>query len=97
MPAILIGLITALINGGSIGAALGALTGADWLTLAIGVASELEPTVAAKLGLAHPSLGALVESVAAGVGPELASKAAQAWFTANATAAIERQPGIAGE
>lgn len=97
MPTILISLIAALADGSSIGTVLAGLTTVQWVTLAVGVAEELEPEAKALLASKHPSLSAMVEQLAEGVGTELAAKAAQDWFVANGEAAIARQPGIAGQ
>lgn len=94
MPSILIPIILGLVKGQSIGALLGALTGSDWLTLAEGVAGELVPELAAKLGLAHPSLAELVKQISDGVLPPLAAKAAQDVLAANADEAMKLQPGM---
>jgi hypothetical protein len=94
MPAILISLLAGLINGGSIGGLLSALTTTQWLTMAEGIAADLEPEAAKLLGLQHQSLGAMVEAIGKGLSAELASKAAQNWFSANADAAMREQPGM---
>jgi hypothetical protein len=95
MAAILIPLLATVLSGGSFGAALGALSLTQWLTLGVGVAS-LEPDVAALFGLQHPALGTLVENIGKGVSVEIASQTAKNWFAANADKAIELQPGIKG-
>ena len=98
MPAVLVGIIVALVNGTSIGAALAALTLTDWLTLAGGIASAVIPEIVAKkLGLAHPSLMSLIEDVGKGVTADLAAQAAKDWFTYNGDEAIKREPGISTE
>jgi hypothetical protein len=94
---VLIDILSAVIGGESLGDVLAALSTAQWLTLAVGVAEELAPDVAEKLGLQHPSLAALVEAVGNGLSDELSAKAAADWFAANAAAAIREQPGAGSE
>jgi hypothetical protein len=94
---VLIDILSAVIGGEPLDAVLAALTTAQWLVLAAGVAEELAPRIAQKFGLAHPSLEALVEAVDNGLSDELAAKAAQDWFAANAAAAMRRQPGAGSE
>jgi hypothetical protein len=91
---VLIDILSAVIGGEPLGAVLAALTTVQWLALAAGVAEELAPSVAQKLGLAHPSLAALVEAVGNGLSDELAAKAAEDWLAANADAAMKLQPGM---
>jgi hypothetical protein len=91
---VLIEILAAVIGGAPIGAVLAGLTDVQWLTLAAGVAEEAAPSIAEKLGLQHPSLGALVEAVGKGLSDELAAKAAQDWLAANADAAMKLQPGM---
>ena len=98
MPTVLVGIIVALVNGSSIGAALAALTLSDWLELAGGIASAVLPEMVAKqLGLAHPSLMGLIEDIGKGVATDLAAQAAKDWFTNNGNEAIKLQPGISSE
>jgi hypothetical protein len=99
METILIELVLAGIKGGVAGAGvfLAGMTEANWIALAEGVAAELAPEIAAKLGMVHPSLETLVKDVMDGVGAALASQAARDWFTANGLAAIKHDPGISSE
>jgi hypothetical protein len=99
METILIDVALAGIKGGvpAVGAFLSGMSAASWVTLGEGVAAELAPSVAAKLGLAHPSLDVLVQEIAKGVSGELASQAARAWFTANGDTAIGLQQGAGRE
>lgn len=99
MQAILIEIIAAAITGGvsGVGTYLASLGTAQWLTLALGIAEELTPSVAAKLGVAHPSLASLVKNISDGVAKELAAKTAQDFFRANADAAIKAQPGMGAD
>ncbi|MGB6536644.1 MAG: hypothetical protein WBF58_11860 [Xanthobacteraceae bacterium] len=94
MTDVLIEILAAVIGGMPIGTVLAGLTDVQWVTLAAGVAEEVAPSIAEKLGLAHPSLEVLVAAVGKGVSDELAAKAARDWFAANAAAAMREQPGM---
>ena len=72
MPAILIAIFASMIQGQSIAAVIGALTGGQWLTLAEGIIADLDPNIAKDLGVTSESLGALIKTVLGGVATDVA-------------------------
>jgi hypothetical protein len=100
MEAILVSVLTAIVEGESVGTVLTAITSSQWVTLAIGVGETIEPKIASLLGLPAPSfssLGELVDSVAKTFADGMAKKDIGDWLAANADAAIKEQPGIEGQ
>jgi hypothetical protein len=103
----LVPLLSLLISGTPIGAAVSAITFAQWI--AIGVKTlEAGPAVAAAmpkilqaLDPAFEALKPVFEQFIADVfkddgGPHVAAGNIRAWVSANATQAIKLQPGISG-
>jgi hypothetical protein len=88
MPAFLFTIIAALIEGQSFASVLEGISLAQWLTIGGTVAADVAPSLAARLGVAHPSLGALVAAIGSGLNKEFAAQAGHAWLKQNYPATI---------
>lgn len=80
MPALLIGIVASLLEGGSLGSILAAVTLNQWLMMAVGIGSEFLPLIEEKLGDKHPAIGAFTSALLAGLGAEAAAMAAHSYF-----------------
>lgn len=96
MPAILISVLAAVINGATPAAAIGALTTSQWLTLGESAAEAIAPELASRLGLkvSGNSIGGIVDSVFKLAADELGKAQVRSWLSANADEAMKLQPGM---
>jgi hypothetical protein len=89
----LIPIIIALVGGQSIGAVLGTLTAAQWVSIATNMISA-EPQLVAAFTALHPALQTLADALKNNVGAEAAGLAAAAAFKAfGAGATINQMEG----
>jgi hypothetical protein len=77
---IVIGIAASLLEGGSLGSILAALTLDQWLTIAAGIGADLLPLIEEKLGNKHPAIAALASTLVAGLGAKAAASAAHSYF-----------------
>lgn len=88
MPAFLFPIIAALIEGQSFATVLEGISLTEWLTIGGTIASDVAPSLAARLGAHHPTLGALVTAIGSGLSKELATEAGHDWLKQNYPATI---------
>lgn len=92
----LVPLIQALIGGATIEAAAAALTGPQWIAIGTAALQEAPEIIEIISGL-HGLLADVLTKVIAAGEAIIAPDVATAWLNANATAAMQRQPGIVSE